>query len=100
MHILPWHCQVASYYEAKKNKVKLPEDYEGYSFHSYNTQPLSTSKLLASEILEFRDNCFTDYHQDKNFLEKVKRKFGMEAVNNINEMTKIKLRRKIIEEKS
>ena len=54
----------------KKNKVKLPEDYEGYSFHSYNTQPLSTSKLLASEILEFRDNCFTDYHQDKNFLEK------------------------------
>lgn len=88
------------YYEAKKNNAKLPEDYEGYSFHSYNTQPLSTTKLSASEILEFRDNCFTDYHQDKNFLEKIKSKFGIEAVNNINEMTKIKLKRKIIEEKS
>jgi anaerobic magnesium-protoporphyrin IX monomethyl ester cyclase len=88
------------YYEAKKNNAKLPDDYEGYSFHSYNTQPLSTTKLSASEILEFRDNCFTDYHQDKNFLEKIKIKFGIEAVNNINEMTKIKLKRKIIEEKS
>ena len=88
------------YYEAKKSNAKLPDDYEGYSFHSYNTQPLSTTKLSASEILEFRDNCFTDYHQDKNFLEKIKSKFGIEAVNNINKMKKIKLKRKIIEEKS
>ena len=88
------------YYEAKKNNIKLPENYEGYSFHSYNTQPLSTSKLSASEILEFRDNCFTDYHQDENFLKKIKSKFGIEAVNNINEMTKIKLKRKLVEDKS
>ena len=40
--------------EAEK-KHKLPDSYESYSFHSYETQPLSTSSLSAAEILKFRD---------------------------------------------
>ena len=35
---------------------------------------------------------------DKNFLNLIEKKFGREAVNNILNMTKIKLNRKIIEE--
>jgi len=85
------------YYEAKKSGIALPETYEGYSFHSYHTLPLPTEKLKAEQILEFRDNAFYKYHTNKKFLDRIKNKFGDLAVKNINEMTKIKLKRKILE---
>ena len=83
---------------ALKNNVKLPNNYDGYSFHSYTTQPLPTEKLSAAEILNLRDKKFIEYHTNVNFLNKVEKKFGKDARNNIAEMTKIKLKRKIIEE--
>ena len=36
------------YKNAVKNKIKLPDNYDGYSFHSYSTQPLPTEKLTAA----------------------------------------------------
>ncbi len=86
------------YKEALEKGYKLPENYEGYSFHSYNTQPLPTEYLTPKEILKFRDDSFINYHKNKKFLDKVKKKFGKIAVKNIEDMTKIKLNRKIIEE--
>ena len=83
---------------ALKNNVKLPNNYDGYSFHSYTTQPLPTENLSAAEILNLRDKKFIEYHTNVNFLNKVEKKFGKDARNNIAEMTKIKLKRKIIEE--
>jgi hypothetical protein len=74
-----------------------PSSYEGYSFHGYETLPLPTDSLTAKEILEFRDKAFDEYHSYLPFLEKVKAKFGQIAVDNINEMLKVKLRRKILE---
>tara|TARA_A100001035_G_C27786978_1_gene504942 strand:+ start:3870 stop:5408 length:1539 start_codon:yes stop_codon:yes gene_type:complete len=85
------------YKDAISQGQKLPETYEGYSFHSYDTHPLPTKNLSPREILEFRDNAFTEYHLDKNFLAKLESKFGIKAVNNVKEMTKIKLRRKLLE---
>jgi radical SAM superfamily enzyme YgiQ (UPF0313 family) len=75
----------------------LPDDYEGYSFHGYNTLPLPTDSLTAAEVLEFRDKAFDEYHTYPPFQEKVKNKFGQVAVDNINEMLKVKLKRKILE---
>ena len=86
------------YKEALKNNYDLPKTYEGYSFHSYETLPLPTEELKPYEILELRDKAFTKYHTDKNFLSLIREKFGLEAVNNIVDMTKITLKRKIIEE--
>lgn len=83
------------YYDAIKNKVKLPEDYEGYSFHSYNTQPLPTEKLTPGEILKFRDEAFRKYHTHKPFLDRIEKKFGQRAVQHIKEILKVKLKRKI-----
>ena len=40
-------------------------------------------------------SAFIKYHTNKNFLELIKKKFGLQAVNNIIEMTKTKLKRKI-----
>jgi anaerobic magnesium-protoporphyrin IX monomethyl ester cyclase len=84
------------YKEAIINGIPLPDTYEGYSFHGYNTLPLPTETLSPSEVLEFRDKAFDEYHSYPPFLEKVKNKFGQIAVDNINEMLKVKLKRKII----
>lgn len=87
------------YKDAIMNGTKLPTTYEGFSFHSYDTIPLPTAHLTPAEILEFRDNAFNIYHSNPNFLNRVKNKFGQIAVDNINEMLKVKLKRKILETK-
>jgi anaerobic magnesium-protoporphyrin IX monomethyl ester cyclase len=87
------------YKDAILNGTKLPTTYEGFSFHSYDTEPLPTEHLSPAEILEFRDNAFNIYHSNPQFLNRVKNKFGQVAVDNINEMLKVKLKRKILEKK-
>ena len=69
------------YKEALENGNDLPDDYIGYSFHSYETLPLPTESLSPAEILKFRDEAWTKYHTHEPFLD----------------MTKIKLKRKILE---
>ena len=46
------------YKDAVDRKIKLPDTYEGYSFHAYNTVPLPTDELPAYKILEFRDKLY------------------------------------------
>jgi len=76
----------------------LPKTYEGYSFFSEDTQPLPTESLTPAEILKFRDKAFRIYHTNKNFLARVRDKYGDAQVNNLKELTKIKLKRNIIGE--
>ena len=76
---------------------KLPESYEGYSFHGYNTQPASTDECTSEEILQFRDDAFNEYHSHEPFLKLVERKHGIDKVDNIKKMLKVSLRRKILE---
>ena len=83
------------YKNAVEKKIKLPDTYEGYSFHSFETLPLPTEKLSAKEIITMRDNDFNRYHNHKPFLSLIEKKFGKNASKNIIEMTKIKLKRKI-----
>ena len=84
------------YKDAVEAGFKLPEDYAGYSFHAYTTQPLPTDELTPEQILKFRDEAYLKYHTSPKFLEKVKNTYGDVAVNNILENTKIKLKRKIL----
>ena len=84
------------YKNAVDKKIKLPTDYEGYSFHSYETQPLPTDTLKPEEILEYRDKSFKKYHTYEPFLNKIEKKFGKKAVDNIKDMTKVDLKRKIL----
>jgi radical SAM superfamily enzyme YgiQ (UPF0313 family) len=88
----------ALYKQAIQNNYNMPESYEGYSFHSYETIPMPTEYLSAAEVLQFRDEAFTVYHTNRKFLKRIEEKFGATAAQNILEMTKIKLKRKIIEE--
>ena len=84
------------YKNAVQKKYKLPENYEGYSFHSYETQPLPTETLKSEEILEYRDKSYINYHTYEPFLEKIEKKFGKKAIANIKDMTKVNLKRKIL----
>ena len=85
------------YKQALEKKYQLPDTYEGFSFHSYETLPLRNENLSASEILKFRDQCFDSYHTYPLFLKKIESKFGVMAVDIIKNMTKVKLKRKILE---
>ncbi len=84
------------YLESKKNNILLPKTYSGYSQHSYDTQNLPSSNLSASEILAFRDKAWHKYHTNPKYLKLLENKFGMNAVNNLKETTKIKLKRKLL----
>ena len=90
----------ALYKNAIENNIKLPDSYDGYSFHSYDTLPLPTKYLTPAEVLEYRDNCYHDYHKNPKFLNRIEKRYGSRAKKNIEEMSQIRLKRKIIEEKN
>ncbi len=83
---------------AKKEGWKLPETYAGFSQHSYYTQPLPTKYLTAEQVLAFRDEAWMKYYTSPRFLNLLKEKFGPLAVEETVRSTKIRLRRKILEE--
>jgi anaerobic magnesium-protoporphyrin IX monomethyl ester cyclase len=84
------------YLEALRAGWDLPEDYVGFSQHSYETKPLATKHISAAEVLKFRDEAFLKYYENKNYLDMVEEKFGIDTRNNIVEMTKIKVKRKLL----
>ena len=86
------------YKDALEKNIDLPTKYSEFSFHSYDTKPLPTETLKAGEILKLRDDHFHIYFSNKNFLNKIKNKFGQNAVDNINSMLEVRLKRKVIEE--
>lgn len=84
------------YKDCIKSGIKMPESYEAYSWHSYETFPASNENLSNVEILRFRDNAYNEYHTSPKFLSKVQKKYGDKAVENILDNTKIKLKRRIL----
>tara|TARA_R100001086_G_C11616350_1_gene197499 strand:+ start:269 stop:484 length:216 start_codon:yes stop_codon:yes gene_type:complete len=68
----------------------------GFSQHSYQTQPLPTKHISAAEVLGFRDKAFLEYYTNDKYLDMIKSKFGAETRQDIENMTKIKLKRKLL----
>ena len=84
---------------AKKNNWKLPDDKDGpgwigYSQHAYDTLPLKTEKIKASQVLDFRDNAFNTYFNSENYLNLVKNTFGNSTLSHIKKMNKKSIKRK------
>jgi radical SAM superfamily enzyme YgiQ (UPF0313 family) len=86
------------YGQAVQAGWKLPDRYAGYSQHSYDTRPLPTKHLTAEQVLFFRDEAWMKYHTNPAFLNLLKMKFGQVAVDETVKSTKIKLRRRLLEE--
>jgi radical SAM superfamily enzyme YgiQ (UPF0313 family) len=84
------------YNTAKDMGWKLPDSPEGFAFLSYESLPLPTKHLSAAEVLRFRDYSWQTYFTDPPFLKLIESKFGTEERRNIEAMSRIKLRRKIL----
>jgi anaerobic magnesium-protoporphyrin IX monomethyl ester cyclase len=81
---------------AKKNGWALPDSYEGYAFLSYESQPLPTKYVSSSEVLRFRDQAWQTYFTNPAYLNLVEQKFGALERKNIEDMSSIHLKRKIL----
>lgn len=80
----------------KEMKYLLPNSWEGYSQHSYETLPLATKYLTSKQVLQFRDEAFHKYYESEKYLTMVEGKFGIKVKQHIQEMTKIRLKRKLL----
>lgn len=77
---------------------KLPNSYAGYAFLSYDSEPLPTKHLSAAEVIKFRDDAWQKYFTNPAYLNLLESKFGKEQRKNVEDMSKIKLKRKLIEQ--
>ena len=84
------------YIQAKQEGWKLPNSFEGYAFLSYETLPLNTKYCSAEEVLKFRDNAWQTYFTRPIYLNMIEQKFGIQQRKNIENLSKIKLKRKIL----
>lgn len=84
------------YRQAIRNGWKLPESYAGYAFLSYDCEPLATKHVGAAEVLRFRDAAFQTYFTNPDYLKLVERRFGATQRANVEEMTKIRLKRRLL----
>jgi radical SAM superfamily enzyme YgiQ (UPF0313 family) len=103
------NCEFANFYSAMAypgsplytlavgNGWELPENWSGFSQHSYDCRPLPTEKVTAAEVLRFRDMAFHDYFGDPKYLDMVTEKYGIETRRHIEEMTRTRLRRALLE---
>ncbi len=85
------------YNETIKKNIELPKEWAEYAQHSYGFIPLPTNHLNAKQVLEFRDYAFDVYFKNPRYLNYIEKKFGRIARHHIEEMTKIKLKRKLLE---
>ncbi|TDO96251.1 B12-binding domain-containing radical SAM protein [Marinomonas balearica] len=87
------------YVQAKRQGWTLPETWSGFSQHSYDCLPLPTNHISATDVLAFRDDAFHAYFENEEYLTFIKRKFGSETSEHIEEMAKTRLSRKLIDDR-
>jgi len=75
----------------------LPREWHNFSQHAYGMLPLPTKNLTAKAVLEFRDNAFHKYFENPSYLNMIERKFGKAVKEHIKEMTKVRLKRELLE---
>lgn len=81
---------------AVKARWELPKEWHGFSQHSYETHPLPTEYLSAIDVLKFRDEAFHEYFENLHYRGMIEDKFGKKVRGHIQEMTKTRLRRKLL----
>jgi radical SAM superfamily enzyme YgiQ (UPF0313 family) len=63
----------------------LPKRWGQYGFFAPDAVPMRTEALSPTDILEFRDNAFKEYFGSERYQNMIKRKFGQETVDYIND---------------
>ncbi|MBT3305732.1 MAG: radical SAM protein [Alphaproteobacteria bacterium] len=86
------------YNSAVAQGLALPDQWSGFSQHSYDCLPLPTEHLTAAEVLKFRDDAFHTYFSNTRYLDMMAQRFGWETRNHIEDMARHRLKRNILEE--
>jgi radical SAM superfamily enzyme YgiQ (UPF0313 family) len=84
------------YEQAVKDKVPLPDNWGGYASQGYDFLPLPTQTLTSAQVLAFRDYAFDVFYKNPRYLNMIQEKFGDEARAHIEQMTAIRLKRKLL----
>ncbi len=84
------------YHTAEANGWELPDSFEAFAFLSYESKPLRTKYLSAAEVLKFRDQAWQSYFKNPAYLSLVERKFGATERQNVERMSEIRLKRKLL----
>jgi anaerobic magnesium-protoporphyrin IX monomethyl ester cyclase len=84
------------YNAARENDWELPDSFEGFAFLSYESAPMRTKYLSAAEVLKFRDDAWQTYFRNPAFLSLIENKFGATERNNIEQMSTIRLKRRLL----
>ncbi len=82
---------------AVKKNWQLPKAWHAFSQHSYETLPLPTNYISAKEVLRFRDDAFHEYFQNPVYLNMLQDKFGSKVKTHIEEIAKVRLKRRLLE---
>jgi anaerobic magnesium-protoporphyrin IX monomethyl ester cyclase len=75
----------------------VPKNWECFSQHSYETQPLPTDHVAAADVLKFRDEAFYRYFSSPGYLAMMSRRFGSKVRRHLEKMIEIKIKRKLLE---
>jgi radical SAM superfamily enzyme YgiQ (UPF0313 family) len=86
------------YTDALNQGANLSSNWLSYSQHSYIIEPLSTQYLTAKEIVQFRDDAFHEYNENPQYLNMLEKRFGKDVKQHMQELTKTRLKRKILED--
>jgi len=85
------------YDDAVANGLTLPDSWRGYSQHNEDCRPLDTEHVDAATVLRFRDQAFDTYYTNPAYLDMIEKKFGQETLEHVKQMTRYKLKRKLLE---
>ena len=72
---------------------KALEDVKVLDFCWVAAGPMATKYLSSGEVTSFRDFAFHTYFENPRYLDKIKRRFGLDTVRHIQEMTRHRLKR-------
>jgi radical SAM superfamily enzyme YgiQ (UPF0313 family) len=81
---------------ARGHREWLPETWDGYSQHSYTTKPLPTKHIGAIDVLRLRDQFHREYFGRADYIDRLRRKFGDGAVDEVTRMLATPVRRKLL----
>ena len=84
------------YTNAKIQGIELPQKYSEFGFLTYDSKPMATKYVSSAEVLKFRDDAWQKYFTNSNYLDLVENKFGVTERENVVDMSKIQLKRKIL----
>ena len=84
------------YTQSKIEGKELPKTFSEFAFLSYDSKPMATKYLSSAEVIKFRDNAWSKYFTNPTYLDLVEKKFGYKERLNVVDMSKIKLKRKLL----